>query len=1338
MRAAFRRPTNRGAVCRIPRQPEEAPALLSFAQERFWFLQQLNPDSAAYNEPEAIRLLGALDHDALTRAVREIVRRHEVLRATFRMCDGQVCEVVDPSIHLRLSVPVIDLMACPSPRRESEIQRWARAEARRPFDLGRELPWRLRLLQLGAAEHVLLLTMHHVVSDGSTLKLFTRELATLYTAIIAGRPSPLSEPLLQYRDYAHWQRQWFESKDGVAQLAYWTARLADAPPLLALPSDMPRPALQTLRGARHAFTLDLPLTLGLKRLGQRERVTLFMLLLAAFKVLLFRYTAQSDIVVGAPVTGRTRPELEGLIGCFVNTLALRTDLAGNPSFAEVVRRVRRACLDAYAQQDAPFEKLVEALQPARNLSHSPLFQVMFTLDYEPAELMSPPGLRIVPLESDTGAAKFDLTLRLRDTPAGLQGVLEYNSDLFENATIRRLRGHFETLLAGIVADPARAIADLPLLTAPERHQLVVEWKAGGAPPVPPCIYDWFGAQVERTPDAVAVIWQDQQLRYRELDRRAAHLARQLQVAGVGPEVAVGLCVDRSPDLVVSVLAIMRAGGAYVALDPGYPAKRLAAMLEDARPPVVVTQRRLVDRLPLHGARIICIDDLPEVDVPPLAPVALCPANLAYVIYTSGSTGRPKGIAITQGSVVALIAWAGRVFTPAELAGTLASTSICFDLSVFELLVPLAYGGAIILAGNLLELPQLEAADRVTLINTVPSAMVALLEAAELPPGAGTINLAGEPLAQALVEQLYRRPSVRRVLNLFGPSEDTTYSTYAEVAPGSTPPIGRPIDHTRCSILDPALQPVPIGIAGELYLGGAGQARGYPSHPDLTAERFIPDPFSATPGARLYKTGDLARYRADGEIQFVGRIDHQVKLRGFRIELGEIEAALERHPAIREAVAVVRADGPDGPQLAAYIAARDGCAMAHEEVGAFLRDRLPAYMLPNVIETLPALPRFANGKLDRAALPPPAATSSGTARTVIAPRDTLELQLVHIWECLLKRHPIGVTDNFFDLGGHSLLAMRLMSELNRRWDRSVPVSALFGAATVEQLAVLLRASSAAAWSPLAPIQPNGSKQPLFCVHPIDGSVICYAALARCLDAERPIYGLEATGLASGQQPHAAIEPMASAYIEAIQAVQPRGPYLIGGWSFGGVVAFEIARQLCRQGHEVSRLVLFDSRPPVVAGRHADVDEARLLAQFTKNMTGVWQKVFGIMGKTAHVLRYPARRDEIDAQLRHLLHQTRTAALVPPDADLTHMRRLWNVWSAHTNAFSHYAAQPCAVPALLFQANSRSRWQLDERAHGWQRLCSGPFEHRTVAGTHHSMLAHPRVQGLAAQLRACLDE
>ncbi len=1063
--------------------PRQGPLPLSFAQERLWFLNQLEPDNPAYHLPGALLLTGRLDRASLAASLEILVDRHEALRTTFSAVDsGGAVQVVGPVPEIAL--PLIELGSLPAPERAGELRRLSATEARRPFDLVTGPVLRAALLGLAADEHLLLLSMHHIASDGWSIGVFVRELSECYRALLAGSAPVLPILPVQYADFAVWQRRWLSGEVLEEGIAWGRELLAGAPTFLDLPTDRPRPAEQRLRGDQLDFQLPVDLVAAGLKLGRQRGATQFMLLLSVLAALLARLSGEEDLVLGAPIANRTHRELEGLIGFFVNTLALRVDLAGDPSFTDLLAQVRRTTLAAYAHQDLPFEKLVEALQPERSLAHAPLLQVMLVLENTPAEPFLLPGLTVERLDLPVGAARLDLTLVLTPTPSGLTGCWEYDRDLFDRSTITRLAAGFERLLASAVADPESPLSALASLGEVEIQQLR-EWGAGdplagldtgenaGA-----CLHQLFSAQVARTPLAEALVVGTERLTYEDLDRRARRLAAHLAGLGVGPEVRVGVGLGRSAGLVVALLSVLEAGGAYVPLDPAYPAARLAHMLADSRAAVLLTEEGLDERFPGGGGiRRVYLDPVTgevigvnlATDRVPASGVQ--PGNLAYLIYTSGSTGRPKAVALEHRSAVGRMRWARRTFTDEELSGVLFGTSVCFDLSVFELFVPLSWGGRVILAENALALPGLPAAGEVRLLNTVPSVMAELVREGRLPPGITTVNLAGEPLPRPLAEAIHGTGTVRRLQNLYGPSEDTTYSTWARVAPAApgetrVPAIGRPLAATRAHVLDRRGQPVPLGAAGELHLGGAGLARGYFGRPELTAERFVPDPFAERGGERLYRTGDLVRYRLAGDLLFLGRIDHQVKVRGFRVELGEIEAALGEHEAVRRAVVVLR-----DSRLVAYVESDPAAAAG---LGEWLRARLPEPLVPSGFVALEALPLTPSGKIDRNALPSFSSLPAGRSAPAGRERGPLEEVLAGIWADLLDLDPgVGLAgeDDFFTLGGHSLLATRLASRLRAAFGVELPLKRLFEASTLTRMALAVGELRARASGPaLPPIRP----------------------------------------------------------------------------------------------------------------------------------------------------------------------------------------------------------------------------------------------------------------------------
>ena len=1033
-------------------------SLPSFAQLRLWFLDQLNPGSSLYNISTAVRIGGPLNVRVLEQSLNAIVARHESLRTTFADREGMPIQVVDPS--LVLAVPVVDLSNLPEIERETKLKIELNKQSHQPFDLLRGPLIRATLFYLGKHDYALLLVLHHIISDGWSMGVLFHEVALIYQAFSTGQPSPLPDLRIQYADFALWQREWLQGEMLEKQLAYWKQQLKGAPALLELTGDRPRPVVQTFCGARQPIILSKSLSASLKELSRNEGVTLFMTLIAAFQALLARYAGQDDIVVGSAVAGRSQPGTEMLIGNFLNTLILRTNLSGNPTFRELLRRVREVALGAYAHQDVPFERLVEELRPRRSLSHNPVFQVMIALENARQSTLNLSGLELTRLEIDDTRAKFDLTLFLIESSEGMHGALQYNSELFEATMMTRMVDDFQALLKGIIANPDRQLLEMPVSIDTKSQPTIHDWNntqtAWGETKY---LKELFEDQVERTPDAVAVVHKEVRLSYRELNSRANRLAHYLRKLGVGPEVLVAVMIERSPDMVVGLLGILKAGGAYVPLDPAYPMEHLSSIMRDAQVSVLVTKEPLSHYLPTQTTKVIYLDRDWEMighESPQNIGSRIEERNLAYVIYTSGSTGKPKGVAIEHRSAAALLYWSKEVFSPEQLCGVLASTSICFDLSIFELFVPLSWGGTTILADDALQLPILPSAQEVTLMNSVPSAIAELIRIKGIPASVRTVNSAGEPLRQDLVERLYQEKGIQEIYNLYGPTEATVYSTFAlmkRVALGP-PPIGRPISGTEIYILDENLRPVSVGVAGELYIGGAGVARGYLNSPHLTAERFIPHPFTSQAGERLYKTGDWARYLSSGEIEYLARIDNQVKIRGRRIELSEIEAVLSEHPAVRANIVKAREDEIGEKRLVAFIVFDKDPRPSVSQVRNYLKQRLPEHTVPSTFVILDALPLMPNGKIDHRDLPTDLSMRPDLDDDYIAPRTLTEQKLAQIWAEALGLERVGIHDNFFELGGHSLVAAQVISRMRSAFRVEITPACVFDEPTIAKLGLIV--------------------------------------------------------------------------------------------------------------------------------------------------------------------------------------------------------------------------------------------------------------------------------------------
>ncbi|MBD2494898.1 non-ribosomal peptide synthetase [Nostoc sp. FACHB-280] len=1046
---------------------------LSFAQQGLWFIHQLNPDSPTYNIPLVIHLQGGVNLTALRESLNVIIQRHEVLRTSFIEIDGQVSQVINQTVLANLTIE--DLRSLPESQRHSAAQSLATEFAKQPFNLSAPSLLRAKLVQLNDKDYQLLVTLHHIIADGWSIGILIQELAALYEAFSNNKLSPLAELPIQYQDVVYWQQKWINCDRLQSLLAYWQQKLQGELPVLNLPTDHPRHPVQTFQGAQAKLVLSPTLTEALKHLSLQQEVTLFMTLLTAFKILLYRYTGQTDIVVGSPIAHRHKTEINSLIGLFVNVLVLRTDLSGDLSFQELLTRVKATALEAYVHQDLPFEKLVEALQPNRDLSYNPLFQVMFVLQNLPKPNLNLSDVSVRYEEGHNSTSKFDLTLFMEDCESGLIATCEYNTDLFNPDTITRMLRHFQTLLESIVSNPQQPIVELKLLTPPEIQQLLVDWnKTQTNYHQDKCIHQLFEAQVEQTPNAVAVIFENHQLTYKEVNEQANQIANYLQEIGVKPDDIVGVCMQRSLELVPALLAILKAGGAYLPLDPTYPKERLAFMLTDAQVLVLLTQSYLVNDLPAYQEKLICIDtqsrEFANYSCQNLTAKDLNPENLAYVIYTSGSTGNPKGVMNTHLGLSNRLLWMQDAYQLTLSDRVLQKTPFSFDVSVWEFFWPLLTGASLVVAKpgghqDTCYLAELISQQKITTLHFVPSMLQVFLEEPRHQncQSIKRVICSGEALSFDLQQRFFQSFQAE-LYNLYGPTEasiDVTAWRCKSANNEKIVPIGWPIANTQIFILDKHLQPVPIGVPGELHISGVGLARGYLNKPELTKSKFICHKFDAFEldsefhlPKRLYKTGDLARYRSDGNIEFLGRIDYQVKIRGFRIELGEIEALLEQHPQVRETVVVAREDTPNDCRLVAYLVPHQQATLSVNKLRDFLKEKLPEYMLPSAFMVLDTLPLTPNGKVNRRALPVPEVTRPKLTTTYQAPQSAIEQKIAKLWQEALNLEQVGIHDNFFDLGGHSLLMLKINNQLRAMLQQDISVVTLFQNPTIYSLAQYL--------------------------------------------------------------------------------------------------------------------------------------------------------------------------------------------------------------------------------------------------------------------------------------------
>ncbi len=1301
-----------------PRTPETVIPL-SAEQRHVWMHAAMLPAVPLYNEPVTIRRCGAFDHDAFERAFNLVLERHEIWRSAFVNVGDEVQQVVHPGLRVRL--PMVDLADLPAAEREAAALRIATEDARLALDPGQAPSFRARLVKIADHDHRLYLTLHHIIFDGvSIYSVLMPELTAAYAAFAAGRVPDLPAPALQYGDYALWRARHVASAAVDTQLDYWRRELAGELPVLQLPIDHARPALPTQRGMMARFSLSAALSDAVKALSRNEGATSYMTLLAAFKALLFRYSGQNDIVVGAVTDTRRRPELAPLMGYFLNSLPLRTRPSADLTFRDYLRQVRNAVLGALGASDVPFDRVVHALRPRREPSRHPLFQVMFVV--EPPIGPSADGWDVSQMDVTERAAKFDLYLELEERPDGTLGRLLYSTELFEAATIERMIGHWITLLEAVTVDPGCTLGCLPLLTATEARRLAVTWNDTRRDYPCATIHALFEAQARRTPDATAVVCDSIAWTYAALDRRAEQLAARLGAAGVERDTLVALCVERSFDLIAGLLAILKAGGAYLPLDPGFPSARLALILDDARPAVLLTERRLLDGFPTSDVRVVLCDEPGAGAVPVRGLTTRCvgPDDLAYVLYTSGSTGKPKGVEVPHRAVVNLLTSMQREPGFSAADALLAVTTVSFDIAALELFLPLMTGGCVILADRATaadpaRLAALIDASGCTAMQATPATWRGLIETGWSGSERLKILCGGEALPRDLADQLLARGA--SVWNLYGPTETTIWSTVHRVERGDGPvPIGRPLANTLAYVLDPRGHALPIGVAGELHIGGAGVTRGYRTAAALTRSRFAAR--AVAPHERLYATGDLARWRADGVLECLGRTDAQVKIRGFRVSPEEVEAALTQHPEI--AAAAVRAwpDASGENGLVAYLVARGDAPPEAGALRGFLLQRLPDYMVPTRYVALAALPMTPNAKVDRKALPVPATAERDADGSFVAPRNAHERRLAEIWAAVLDVPRVGAADNFFDLGGHSLLITKLLRHIETAFDRRLPMATVFQAPTVAQMAAVVRGDvpiSAPGSASLArlprtiAIQPKGTRPPLLWLSPEPA----FRRLAEAIGPDQPFIGVrlypdDVRDLGEG----APLSAIARAYVQAIRVFQPNGPYYVAGWCIWGIVAFEVAAQLRAAGQDVGQVVLLHSVNPVQFRRTAKV--AALTSKLRYHLGQVLRQRGG------ERWRYALGRGE--AVLRDALPRGAGA-----DAPASFAEILYN-------AALHYEPQPYDGAVALFQPDSRPT-VMDYRP-GWIEVVRGAFTAYDIPATHYTLIEEANVGRLGRTMNAGL--
>ncbi len=1313
---------------------------LSFFQITPWILHQDAENRTICNVPGFYYLRGKLDVAAFQQSLDEVVRRHEVLRTTYRVDDGIPASVVHPARPLPLTV--IDLRSLPEEEREPRARHLAAQDADRSFDLTCDIMLRVSLFQVRDEEYFLLLTGHRIAWDASSLGITFRELASLYNSVDRMNRPSLPELPIQYGDFARSHAEADRESRFDELVLYWKDRLAGSADVLPLTIERQRPARRTFRGAHGRWLLDAGLASRLELFGRKERGSLFMVLFSAFQTLLHRYTGSEDVVTGSPVSCRNA-QTDHLIGSFVNLIPLRTDFSGDPTFLELLVRIRKDVLDAQAHKDLPFEKMLEALNRQRSASYHPVFQAMFQLKDTHEETPELAGLTVEGVDFTGHTAELDLILEVRERPEGLLCVLNYNTDLFEAGSIQRMLGHYQVILEAVVRDPECRVSRLPILTEEERSRILVEWNDTRVEFPHTSVHEMFEEQARRTPEAVAVVDEDRQLSYADLNARANRLARALVTSGVGRNVMVGICTERSVEMVVGLLAILKAGGAYVPLEPSSPPERLGFMLADLRSPVLLGHKRFLKLFPQHRSTLFPVEEWPQIMAdhsPENLGSYVDPNDLAYMLYTSGSTGRPKGVLIPHGALTNYLCWCRAAYSMDQGRGSPVHTPIGFDLTITSLFPPLLAGRTAVLIPEDSALEGLSVAIRsgdFSLVKLTPAHLEALSHRyvpQQARIGTRMFVIGGEALmGETLAFWRKKAPSVR-LINEYGPTEATVGCCVYEVPAGSAPqsavPIGRPISNVRLYVLDRNLQPVPIGVPGELHIAGAGLALGYHCRPEVTAEKFIADPFSTEPGARLYKTGDLARYRSDGTLEFLGRLDNQVKIRGFRIELGEIEAALAEHAAVREVVVTVWEAAAGDRRLVAYMVLDQSAAPSEEQLHNFLKGRLPDYMLPARYLFLPAFPLTSNGKVDRQALPLPTQVEKAGAVPVETAYDELELRLARIWEEVLCTRPIGMKEDFFDLGGNSLLIMKLLMRIEQVFGIKVSQAALLQAPTIEALAFVLRHPNSFREPELLAVQPNGSRPAFFCVSA--GSL--FRRLAHRLGFDQPFFGLplpELEELPASRR----LEDFAAHCVRVLLAKQPAGPYYLGGWSDWGVLAYEIAQQLTQQGQRVALLVLFDAENPAYMLRFAGLERARaLLSMFGQWMDFHWQILrrlelrgaFGYLG-----LAVRGRLSALQRRIWRTAYRVQQRVGRPIDSGPETINRVLAF------AVSEYQPRPYTGRVLLFRRDARPVGRYRDPEYGWGQLV-GTLQIENVPGAHVDMFLQPGVEIVAEKLDACLRE
>jgi len=1310
-------------------------------QQASWFLYKFNPTGLADKISMAVRIEYPVDIQTVKRTMEELTDRHSVLRSRYYERDGEVMqEVRENGASVETVIEEIDASGWKDEDVNQKLLKWAQ----KPFNLESGSVFRACLFGRSETENILLLTVHQIAGDGESLLRLMQEFVTIYESQMNGDRPPLSPLELSYRDYVKREIDFLNRWEGKQAGDYWQQKLlSEELPILELPTSYSRSPLRTYNGSSVKMTISPQLSQKIRQLAKARSATVAEVLLAVYKVLLYRYTGEEDILVGLWQSRESQPLFKQVVGNLTNVRVTRDAVSGNRKFTEILTQVRETIQETERGQDYPFALLVKQVKSA-DMSRPPICQAAF--GYHKVEKLCL-GKELEYYELPEQRVDFELSLEMREFQESLGGDWKYNSDVLAAATVGKIAAHFQNLLAAIVENPETPVDKLQMLSDGEQQQILREWNNSKTDyPQDKCIHQLFEEQVEKTPEALAVVWEDQHLTYSQLHSKANQLAHYLQKLGVGPEVPVAICVERSLWLVVGLLGILKAGGAYVPLDPSYPDERLAYMLSDATVSVLLTQQSLVASLPEHR-KVVCLDSM-ERAIGQCSTEELTsgvkPSNLGYIIYTSGSTGKPKGVAMSQRALVNLLLWQQQEAIIGEGARTLQFTPISFDVSFQEIFSTWCSGGTLVLVSQavrrdsfaLMQFMVQKKVDRLFLPFVALQQLATVARSSETLPPLREIVTAGEQLQVSpdLVELMNRLPNCR-LQNQYGPSESHVVSAYTLQGPAASwpklPPIGRPIANSQLYILSRDLQPVPIGVPGELHIGGVGVANGYLNRPELTAAKFIPDPFSDRRESRLYKTGDMARYLPDGNIEYIGRIDNQVKIRGFRIEIGEIETTLSQHPTVKETVVVVREDNPGNKCLVAYIVPESESEIAAQivpQLKQHLKEKLAEYMVPSAFVILPQLPLTPNGKVNRRGLPAPDLSSFGGSNNFVPPRDRIEQELAEIWSEILNLNPVGVKDNFFELGGHSLLAVKLMAKIQSGFGKQLPLATLFTNPTIEDLGKIVREEKKISSSSLVPLQTQGTKQPFFCVHPAGGHVFYYRELSRDLGKDQPFYGLQAQGFNEGEQVFTKVEDMADFYVKTLQEFQPEGPYQIGGWSFGGVVAFEMAQQLLARGEEVSLLALLDPWVPILLDPNKKIDNLY--------MRGVLSRYFGGMfGRTDLVSEDELIGLSSEEQIEFIIDKAEKLGLFPQEATREQNRRFVDVIIGTLKATYTYKRRPYRGKVTVFRAGEKHPHGIDPQL-VWVEMYAildvGEMEIVMVPGNHFTFIKEPNINVLAEKL------